>query len=310
MLGEIVPATPFDFAKIHIDRDEAEWARNSVIIPLNNAIRDAAERHADKGWHFVTGISEQFARHGYCANDNWVVRPYESARQQGPVWKTTTSWGPIFLLELREQKGTMHPNAAGQRAYARQVVKALTAADGPGPSPGRSLIEQAVLTIATFDAAGLRGASLTVNGADCAAVAGVTCAAALGSDGVYRWTIEIAADGIHQFAFAASNLVGASSTFQYDAKVDLHDPIAPTATSPPNGWIARRSTSDRRREQSADRVGPDRIPQPAAGWRYALQRWSGRVCQLRPGQGRAGRGVDAAGRHGPRPRHGSASGRG
>ena len=267
MLGEIVPATPFDFAKIHIDRDEAEWARNSVIIPLNNAIRDAAERHADKGWHFVTGISEQFARHGYCANDNWVVRPYESARQQGPVWKTTTSWGPIFLLELREQKGTMHPNAAGQRAYARQVVKALTAADGPGPSftasttsgaiasrvgaagwltgvcdaGGGCASDRAVLTIATFDAAGLRGASLTVNGADCAAVAGVTCAAALGSDGVYRWTIEIAADGIHQFAFAASNLVGASSTFQYDAKVDLHDPIAPTATvvaglPGANGW--------------------------------------------------------------------------
>lgn len=267
MLGEIIPTTPFDFAKIHIDRDEAEWARNSVVAPLNAAIRAAAERHAGKGWHFVTGISEQYRTHGYCADDNWVVRPYESARRQGPVWKTTTSWGPIFLVELKEQKGTMHPNAAGHRAYARQIIQALTAADGPGPSfstatssgaltarvgnagwltgvcdaTGNCTSDKAVLTIAATDPAGIYGASLTVNGEACATVAGVLCTAALGSDGIYRWTFAISADGVYQLGFVASNPHGASSTFQYEAKVDLHDPLLPTATvvgglAGDNGW--------------------------------------------------------------------------
>ena len=110
MLGEILPTTPFDFAKIHIDADEARWAAQNVVGALNEQIRLAAERHANRGWHHVTGISSQFATHGYCADGHWIVQAYESARIQGPIWGTTTEWGPILFVELGEQKGTMHPN--------------------------------------------------------------------------------------------------------------------------------------------------------------------------------------------------------
>ncbi len=266
MLGEIIPTTPFDFAKVHIDRDEAEWARNEVVHKLNAQIEAATERHADKGWHFVTGISEQYTNHGYCANDHWVVQPYESARQQGPVWGTTTSWGPIFLLELKAQKGTMHPNGAGHRAYARQIVQALLAAEGPGPSfstatssgsitstmgangwltgscdGGVCSSNKAVFTVAAEDGAGIRAASMTVNGLPCAQVPGITCVAGLDDANTYRWTFEISVDGIYKLNLVASNQNGPSSSFLHDVKVDLHDPGTPAAsvaagTSGANGW--------------------------------------------------------------------------
>ncbi len=269
MLGEVIPTTPFDLAKIHIDRDEANWAQSGVLQPLNQAIAAAVDRQvaANRPWHFVSGVAAQYPGHGYCADDHWVVQVYESARQQGPVWKTTTSWGPILLFELGAQKGTMHPNAAGHRAYARQILEALNASEGPGPTfntsntaggltarqgangwltgscdaQGACASDKAVLTVTAEDGAGIRGASLTVNDSDCSDVAGVTCTAGLDGANRYRWSFEITADGIYNLQLVASNRNGPSSTFLYDVKVDLHDPPAPTAsvaagTQGKDGW--------------------------------------------------------------------------
>ncbi|MDO5739866.1 MAG: PxKF domain-containing protein [Ornithinimicrobium sp.] len=254
ILGEITSVTPFDFAKAHIDRDEAEWARHSVVTPLNAAIEAAVARHQDKGWHFVSGISQRFYKHGYCAMDHFIVQAYESARSQGPLWPWIHRSGPMPTPNLMEQKGMMHPNRFGYGVYGSQIRAALESFSGSGPSfavaptalglssssgaagwltgvcDGTDCAsDRAVLTVSASDAAGLVGASLTVDGRDCADVTGVTCAADLGADGVYRWTLQIRSEGVRQLTFVASNRYGVTSTFHHDARVDLNDPPAPTA---------------------------------------------------------------------------------
>jgi len=51
--------------------DETAWARTSVVGWLNASVALAAQTN---GWHFVGGIAAAFDRHGYCAEDSWVVR--------------------------------------------------------------------------------------------------------------------------------------------------------------------------------------------------------------------------------------------
>ncbi len=258
MLGEIIPTTPFDFAKVHIDADEANWARSSVVAPLNQAIEAAVNKQVtDHGrpWHFVTGVSTQYATHGYCADDHWVVQVYESARQQGPVWGTTTNWGPIFLLELKAQKGTMHPNRAGHMAYARQIQQSIQGAEGPGPSlstadsaggvtakrgtngwltgrldaNGVHHSDKAVFSVRASDDSGIAGANITVNGGECAD--GIACDTKISEDGKSAiWDITVTRDGVYDLQLTARNRNGATSSLAHQLKVDLNDPTLPAAS--------------------------------------------------------------------------------
>jgi hypothetical protein len=86
---------------------EVLWAHLEVILPLNDIVREAAERHADKGWKFVGGVAERFRGHGYCASDSWIVHHEVSVAQQG------------------NRTGTMHPNRKGQNAYAEVLLEQL-----------------------------------------------------------------------------------------------------------------------------------------------------------------------------------------
>jgi lysophospholipase L1-like esterase len=51
---------------------EMEWAYEKIVVPLNAAVQAAAAAH---GWHYVGGIAESFANHGYCADRNIDPRP-------------------------------------------------------------------------------------------------------------------------------------------------------------------------------------------------------------------------------------------
>jgi PKD repeat protein len=90
-----------------ISAKEAAWAHDNVIVPLNQAVRRAAEAN---GWTFVPGVAEAFGPHGYCANDHWVVRYDESKRRQV------------------NHDGSLHPNAAGH-AQMQKLLYAKIAAD-------------------------------------------------------------------------------------------------------------------------------------------------------------------------------------
>src|SRR5262245_47485595 len=68
------------FAGFHIDIDEATFAREEIEIPLNEAVESSA---GQLGWHYVGGIFDAFAWHGYCAEETWIRDELESLALQG-----------------------------------------------------------------------------------------------------------------------------------------------------------------------------------------------------------------------------------
>ncbi|HZI44723.1 MAG TPA: hypothetical protein VFD53_05860, partial [Ilumatobacter sp.] len=101
-----------------LDDDEAIWARDGVITPLNAAGRQAA---LATGWRYVGGIRDSFLRHGYCAADGWVVQVGQS------------------LAEQHDENGAFHPNRAGQRVYGAALFADLQTSlviPAPNTSPG------------------------------------------------------------------------------------------------------------------------------------------------------------------------------
>lgn len=96
-----------------ISRDEAAWASDELLAPLNLEIAAAAKRH---GWRRAGGIADAFEGHGLCARGRrWVVTPGEAARQPDPP------------------NGALHPNREGHRAIAERVVPQLASALGLEP---------------------------------------------------------------------------------------------------------------------------------------------------------------------------------
>jgi hypothetical protein len=73
---------------------------DSMCTALNKEVKRAAESN---GWHYVSGISEKFAKHGYCSSDPYYVSAENSCKNQGNF------------------DGTMHPNAKGVRVYGTVI---------------------------------------------------------------------------------------------------------------------------------------------------------------------------------------------
>jgi lysophospholipase L1-like esterase len=98
-------STPFGFAvRGTITRTEAEEAERELLLPVNAALRTAAETY---GWHLVPGLAAQSSTHGVCAARPWFVDVTQS------------------LIEQHDVLGTLHPNRLGQQAAAGLVVSAL-----------------------------------------------------------------------------------------------------------------------------------------------------------------------------------------
>jgi lysophospholipase L1-like esterase len=89
---------------------EMEWAGTTVTGALQATMSAVA---AVYGWSFVDGHVTAFEPHGYCSTDGWIVRVQESPLVEASPF------------------GAVHPNAAGQQAYAQAVVQAV-----PEPSAG------------------------------------------------------------------------------------------------------------------------------------------------------------------------------
>jgi hypothetical protein len=109
----------------NISEGEAAWASSRVVDRLNatlkaaveTANKDLAEPHPV--FHFVTGISFRFFRHGYCTgggspapwtwfNPRFIATPVDSFTRQGDV------------------NGTMHPNDLGQQAIGEVLAAAMS----------------------------------------------------------------------------------------------------------------------------------------------------------------------------------------
>lgn len=88
-----------------INAEEAQWAAEKVVGPLNELVKAAAELHQ---WIYVGGIASEFRTHGYCADDKRWARTFNDS------WKVQG-----------DQFGTAHPNAEGHAAYAKRLVEEL-----------------------------------------------------------------------------------------------------------------------------------------------------------------------------------------
>ena len=101
--------------------EDWRWVGETMTVEINDVIHEATETH---GWNYVDGIYEGFRRHGYCADDHWVVRAAETVLIQG------------------DRYGAAHPTAAGHLLYAQRIAANVTPAlyrssDGSQPrAPG------------------------------------------------------------------------------------------------------------------------------------------------------------------------------
>ncbi|HEX8066621.1 MAG TPA: GDSL-type esterase/lipase family protein [Thermoleophilaceae bacterium] len=128
-----------------ISEAEARDAYDRMLLPLNAAVRAAADAH---GWRHVGGVQAEFGEgHGYCSRRTWIRRLEESVVRHGAFRR-----GAVL--------GTLHPNAHGHGAIAGRLAQALAAGLYPDGAPllpsgeGES-DEDAVLGVAGWVAAGI-----------------------------------------------------------------------------------------------------------------------------------------------------------
>ena len=133
--GELCHKQPtFDLLR-GITHDEAEWASQTVISSLNQKIGEAATKHS---WTYVSGVSDRFRTHGYCAPDKvrWVNTFHDAKRIQGADKQCDVA---SFISSLRQcliSSGTVHPSEGGYATYASRIIESLQTAGvvtPPGP---------------------------------------------------------------------------------------------------------------------------------------------------------------------------------
>ncbi len=108
--------------------DEIDWMVDHAMPELDQAVRDGAD---DAGFTFIDGIRQAFAKHGYCANDNWIQTAAQASYDQGP-WNFLSkplNLPPIFnpfndlgLGINAGTKGLMHPGLKGYEAWSKVLL--------------------------------------------------------------------------------------------------------------------------------------------------------------------------------------------
>ena len=109
LLDDVLPAG------VNIDATEISWVDDRFMQLLNNAVATAANAHAAEGWKLVSGISADFAGHGYAVPDDerWIRTATEGNQIQGPNNRDTTA--------------TLHPNRRGQADIAKRLTDQVVA---------------------------------------------------------------------------------------------------------------------------------------------------------------------------------------
>jgi hypothetical protein len=255
LVGDIIPG-------LEVSREEAKSAVELALDPLNVQVGAAAARH---GWVLVNGIAAQFRGsldgrgHGYCASDSWIRNATDSFWMQGP-FLDHVYYVPVSFAK-KVTKGTLHPNARGHQVYAQRLREEMLPRLNPG-APGAQppvfnvsltsgtstsrqgqngwltgrcvgsscTSDQAVLKVeaAAQGGAVLRGAQVAVNGVNgCSGVPGISCTTSTGSGPhLYSWSFTINQTGIYRLEFQARDNNHQTTTYAYEAKVDLFDPLA------------------------------------------------------------------------------------
>lgn len=138
-----------------IDDEEAAWAREHFILPLNQVIRHAASRH---GWRYVEDRDQWITPRGYCGRPLYSIEEYTGhqfiASGLFPLsrrlfdsfvnrdeshsfrwWRTAKESHPIQGVEPSEDRGItpdtietrgmFHPNEMGHQALMHLMIQAM-----------------------------------------------------------------------------------------------------------------------------------------------------------------------------------------
>ena len=228
-----------------INGKEVEWARQTVLPALNEAVRAAAVRH---GWQYVDGMAAAFQGHGYCVGNvdtnfedgRWIRTANESKVLQGPD-------------DRSKNKGTLHPTTRGHQvykdrllAYIQPALAALSVDDTTDPAaptvaldalvgPGN---QSTVRVLGTGETA--TTASILMDDTN-PATAAVTTSTPVGATG-YAASIDLS--GLSDGTLTASVRLtdGAGNTSPTASASATKDTVAPatTVTASPNanaeGW--------------------------------------------------------------------------
>lgn len=112
------------FKLVGITASEWKFFHDSIVHPLNQQVDnfpvDALSAGLTVPTYAVTGIEQDFLRHGLCAGDQrWVLTLSDSESALGPDTPTPPT-------ETNAKKnGTGHPNAAGQTDYRDRIYAAI-----------------------------------------------------------------------------------------------------------------------------------------------------------------------------------------
>jgi hypothetical protein len=109
---------------------EASFLENTVRVPLDGAMHDAADEH---GWTFVDSHIDDFVGHAICQSDRWINQNDEALRRQGDLPDTDPCCGLDSVIP-DVSGGWVHPNARGYsqvggalyRQLAQQLVLRVT----------------------------------------------------------------------------------------------------------------------------------------------------------------------------------------
>jgi lysophospholipase L1-like esterase len=99
------------FGLLGLAQADLKDAQRKLLGPLNGRIADAVAQHE---WREITGISNAFAKHGYCAGpQRWITTLRDSFGNQGGQ-----GLGASFA-------GTLHPNYEGHEQIAQLIKEEL-----------------------------------------------------------------------------------------------------------------------------------------------------------------------------------------
>ena len=127
-----------------ISPKEARWARGTVLSAMNDNVAEAARTH---GWILVDDHLDAFPGHGICATDNLINTNNDSLPRQGDDYDlpgvresitasaavvgavaggpaapvTAVLGGVLAASSVSLSAGVVHPNVAGQAAYADAI---------------------------------------------------------------------------------------------------------------------------------------------------------------------------------------------
>lgn len=107
---------------VQIDAAEASAIYNQILTPLNARIKQSA---SELGWQYITGITSDFATHGYAATQHWFRQMQEARDVQGTIGPRIKfdCFGQTFDYNI--SPGGAHPNDLGHEAISKRIYQTL-----------------------------------------------------------------------------------------------------------------------------------------------------------------------------------------